>query len=255
ELAPLVGELLKRTKQMGYSMDAAYTSGYDCSYTSGTKTLSSHAYGRAIDINGHVNLHSKTFKSTLPPAVVKMWLNAGFSWGGHHKKYDTMHFEYVGSKRAISGYYDKLMKTAVSTAPPVKESGSFPQLHKGSHNKAAVKTLQYLLRGHGYSLATDGSFGHSTHEAVLSFQSKCSLHADGVVGHKTWPELLPKLRHGSKGEAVKALQLELRAAGHHVLVTGYFGLSTKLAVFSHQRSHGLHGDGVVDSHTWGSLVD
>ncbi|GAA3900467.1 peptidoglycan-binding protein [Microbacterium invictum] len=257
ELASLVRELLARTKQMGYTMEAASTGGYNCRYIGGTTTPSNHAYGRAVDINWNQNPHSYTFRSTIPPAVVKMWMNAGFYWGGHYAKHDTMHFEYVGAKSAIGTYYKKLTGQSVPTppTPPAATETSFPSLKQGSTNTAAVRTLQYGLTARGYSLTADGVFGAKTKAALVKFQKAKGLAADGIAGAKTWPAVLPTVKSGSTGAAVKALQTELRAAGYSLTVDGSFGAKTKAAVVAYQKAQRLTADGIVGAKTWGSLVD
>lgn len=254
ELAALVRELLTRTKKMGYTMDPASTGGYNCRYIGGTTTPSNHAYGRAVDINWNQNPHSYTFRSTIPPAVVKMWMNAGFYWGGHYTKHDTMHFEYVGAKSAIGTYYKKLTGQSVPTPPKATET-SFPTIAQGSTKKAAVRTLQYALTARGYSLAADGVFGAKTKAALVKFQKSRKLAADGIAGPKTWPAVLPTVKSGSSGAAVKALQTELRAEGYSLVVDGAFGAKTKAAVIAYQKAKRLTADGIVGAKTWGSLVD
>lgn len=69
---------------------------------------------------------------------------------------------------------------------------SMPTLRKGSSG-TEVKELQVLLIKAGYSCGkygTDGRFGDSTLEAVKAFQADRGLTVDGVVGAKTWEELL-----------------------------------------------------------------
>jgi hypothetical protein len=53
-------------------------------------------------------------------------------------------------------------------------------LKKGSKGED-VKYLQQQL-----GLPIDGSFGASTHSAVVALQKKHKLAADGIVGPKTW---------------------------------------------------------------------
>ena len=69
---------------------------------------------------------------------------------------------------------------------------SLPQLSKGSKGNA-VKALQILLIGNNCSCGkygADGDFGSATLSAVKQFQAERGLTADGVVGPKTWAELL-----------------------------------------------------------------
>ena len=81
------------------------------------------------------------------------------------------------------------VKTEVKTE--VKEV-SLPQLSKGSKGNA-VKALQILLIGNNCSCGkygADGDFGSATLAAVKQFQGERGLTVDGVVGPKTWAELL-----------------------------------------------------------------
>lgn len=140
---------------------------------------------------------------------------------------------------------------AGGTAP---SESSFPTLRRGSTG-AAVTTLQYLLRHRGHSLTVDGSFGPATESVVLAFQRAKGLAADGIVGPRTWAAVIVTLSQGASGDAVRGLQVELRAAGHSLTVDGSFGPATNTAVRSYQSSNGLVVDGSVGPITWGSLID
>ena len=68
----------------------------------------------------------------------------------------------------------------------------FPQLSKGDKGDK-VRVLQELLLGRGYDLGTygtDGDFGGATRGAVVAFQVRNHLSADGIVGKNTWRKLL-----------------------------------------------------------------
>ena len=70
----------------------------------------------------------------------------------------------------------------------------FPQIAKGDKGDK-VRVLQELLRGKGYDLGTygaDGDFGGATRSAVVAFQVRSGLSADGIVGKNTWSKLLSK---------------------------------------------------------------
>ena len=65
-----------------------------------------------------------------------------------------------------------------------------PILKKSSRGEE-VKTLQRLLNALGHSCGTvDGVFGTNTVNGVKSFQKASGLTQDGVVGIKTWTDLL-----------------------------------------------------------------
>ena len=65
-------------------------------------------------------------------------------------------------------------------------------LKKGDKG-AAVKALQTLLIGYGYSCGSwgaDGSFGSATDKAIKAYQKDNGLDVDGIVGPATWSKLL-----------------------------------------------------------------
>lgn len=63
-----------------------------------------------------------------------------------------------------------------------------PTLRPGDCNDAVVD-LQNELIDAGYRLLVDGHYGDHTREAVLDFQTRHRLTADGVVGARTWAAL------------------------------------------------------------------
>lgn len=64
-------------------------------------------------------------------------------------------------------------------------------ISKTKNNKhKVVKPLQKYLNTLGYDCGTaDGVFGNNTHKAIVSFQTKYKLSADGIVGKNTWKKL------------------------------------------------------------------
>lgn len=58
----------------------------------------------------------------------------------------------------------------------------------GNHG-SAVTELQRLLTQHGAHLTVDGWFGQATEAAVLAFQKRVGLVADGIAGDKTLARL------------------------------------------------------------------
>ena len=68
-----------------------------------------------------------------------------------------------------------------------------------------VELVQLALQREGaLREAPDGIFGARTREAVVSFQRRRGLAADGIVGNATWQALTPWLSHcpflGTPGE-------------------------------------------------------
>lgn len=69
---------------------------------------------------------------------------------------------------------------------------AFNYLRKGD-NGDAVKAVQTLLIGRGYSCGgygADGDFGGNTEKAVRAFQADCEIEVDGIVGADTMSRLL-----------------------------------------------------------------
>lgn len=61
---------------------------------------------------------------------------------------------------------------------------------------------------------------------------------------------MPQLQRGSKGKAVKVLQVILGGLD----VDGSFGPATQAAVIAFQKAHGLEPDGIVGPKTWKALL-
>lgn len=67
-----------------------------------------------------------------------------------------------------------------------------PMLRQGDTGEV-VRAAQFLLNGRGASVGkwgADGEFGPMTKEAVLAFQRRGDLEADGIIGPETWAALM-----------------------------------------------------------------
>jgi peptidoglycan hydrolase-like protein with peptidoglycan-binding domain len=144
-----------------------------------------------------------------------------------------------------------------STSPwPVVKSGS---------NGHPIKTLQYLLRARGQSVAVDGVFGPDTAAAVKAFQTSHGLTADGIVGPVTWAALVVQVKKGSRGDAVRGVQEEFQFRNlsgdpsKGPQIDGIFGPTTDAAARGFQQALSLDipsvaVDGIVGPVTWQALV-
>ena len=76
-----------------------------------------------------------------------------------------------------------------------------------------------------------------------------------LIGGTVIPESeeydMPQIQRGSKGKAVKILQIILG----DLEVDGSFGPATQAATLAFQKKHGLEADGVVGPLTWRALLD
>ena len=136
--------------------------------------------------------------------------------------------------------------------------------------KNEIATIQAQLNKKGCSVGTvDGIAGPTTYNAVISFQNKNGLTADGQVGTATWDILFDTVSGGTTytrilkvtsplmyGEDIKAVQNKLNSLGHNCgTADGYYGSATKSAVVSFQSAKGIDTDGVVGPTTWNALFN
>ena len=146
-------------------------------------------------------------------------------------------------------------------------------IHAGSSGPD-VALVQTWLNGirdpctwHGI-LAVDGNFGTGSERAVMEFQLRNRLTADGKVGLVTWNALYNKytakhglgapypgiaLRTGMVGGTVRLLQQKLNTLGETLSSDGKFGAATAAAVRRFQARNQLTDDGVVGVTTWNKL--
>lgn len=159
-------------------------------------------------------------------------------------------------------------------------AATHPLLKVGSRG-TAVRELQTKLTRGGYRPGPiDGIFGSGTRSAVIRLQGDRRLVKDGICGAKTWaavdslgsgggttptpdPEPAtpppsgkrPMLKPGSKGTAVKNLQITMRANGYwHAGSDGVYGQTTQQAVMAVQKYYGLERDGICGPATW-AVID
>lgn len=76
-----------------------------------------------------------------------------------------------------------------NVTPDEKTKPIHTTLRRGARGDEVVE-LQKILAKDGSSLEIDGIFGPGTQSAVRSFQKRHGLVVDGIVGPKTWGELL-----------------------------------------------------------------
>lgn len=115
---------------------------------------------------------------------------------------------------------------------------------------------------------SDGQYGAATKAAVLAFQKKNGLSADGVLGTNTRKRLFSegaigaketsqpdgvgerKLTLGMKGDDVKSVQTKLIALGYLTgKADGVYGKATESAIRRFQTRNGLTSDGICGEDT------
>lgn len=164
-----------------------------------------------------------------------------------------------------------------SSSSSTSSSSSSGLLKEGSKGDD-VRALQNKLKDLGYYKGSvTGNFGNLTAQAVMDFQRKNGLSADGIAGKKTLALLNGSssssgssssagssssttvttsslLKEGSKGDDVLALQKKLKDLGYYSgSLTGNFGNLTAQAVMTFQRKNGLSADGIAGAKTLAAL--
>ncbi|GMQ58448.1 hypothetical protein AN1V17_28430 [Vallitalea sediminicola] len=132
---------------------------------------------------------------------------------------------------------------------------TWPVVKKGDSG-SNVTSLQYLLKSKGYNLSADGIFGSGTKSIVKNFQASNGLVSDGIVGEQTWLKLIVTLQYGTKSNAVKAVQYQLKDKyGFYYLdVDGDFGTMTKDVIETFQENEKITCDGIIGTETWLHLL-
>ena len=82
--------------------------------------------------------------------------------------------------------------TAATTAATARAASIRATVQYGSRGTPVLE-LQTALNKQGAGLDTDSLFGPLTRTAVISYQSKKGLKQDGIVGPKTWGELIKEV--------------------------------------------------------------
>jgi len=221
---------------------------YGTSTLGGISTqLGSTSYLKQGDIMNDAGSHVRLIASISS--------SGAYVWEATTGSYDRVIYRYL-SWSSQSGYVPRRYNSVCDggTTPPPPSTEAWPIVREG-HTGERVRTVQYLLRGRGYSLTVDGIFGSGTASAVRSFQSANGLTVDGIVGDQTWPRLITTVRNGSTGDAVRALQSQLKSKGYTITVDGIFGSGTESTVRSFQSARGLTVDGIVGAQTWKELVE
>ena len=156
------------------------------------------------------------------------------------------------------GFRTALCVAAFVAAVPLPAQAGVPV-------NAQTAGLQVALRAQRlYAGEIDAVRGPATAHAVLVFQRRAGLAADGVAGKQTRKALGALGRplfgnrtivRGDVGWDVAVLQFLLRRAGQAAgAIDGTFGAQTEVSVQRYQRAVGLHADGIVGRRTIAALV-
>lgn len=140
--------------------------------------ISNHSWGIAIDLtlNGILDNPGNNKTQRGLALIAPIFNRHGWYWGGGFPHEDAMHFE-LSDQKMRQLHEAGAFNGAAGTLPP-------SSLSIGDRGQQ-VKKLQEALNALGESLVVDGIFGPGTHAAVVNFQARNGLTADGIVGPKT----------------------------------------------------------------------
>ena len=191
-------------------------------------------------------------------------------------------YEAAGITYIASGSSSSSSSSAASSSSSSSVSGS-AILRYGTRSDEVLKLQQNLTKLGLYTGTISGHYGSITEAAVMNFQRKNGLSADGIAGAKTLAKIEEKvngsssssssgsssssssssnaaanssglLKYGVRSDAVRTLQQNLKTLGYYDgSVTGNFGRLTKEAVYNFQKANGLSADGVAGAKTLSSI--
>lgn len=155
-----------------------------CRNVRGSKTsISNHSFGTAIDltIDGVLDAYGD---GTVQLGLVKIYPifnRHGWYWGADFRKEDGMHFEV--SRETMMRWNEEGLLGA-----PRSLSVAAVNLSRGARG-VKVRELQDALIAHDIDLDPDGIYGAATEAAVLMFQQRHGLLADGIAGRQVFDKL------------------------------------------------------------------
>jgi D-alanyl-D-alanine carboxypeptidase-like protein/putative peptidoglycan binding protein len=214
-----------------------YGGAYNFRLKRGGSTLSTHAYGAAIDLDPERNAFGRKYgprAGMMPVEVVKIFQSEGWDWGGLWHKGDAMHFQAAGSG---SGQDISAIGRVTTKGDPV------------------VWAIQEALVVKGYPEVglVDGLMGSKTRGAILAFQADNERPTTG----KITPDLLTQIlgapvRTGNvtrvAGRPEKSRIVDNSNVGIGVAAAGGVGVALEKAAPIIEQVE--QGSGMVSRVTW-----
>lgn len=160
--------------------------------------------------------------------------------------------------------------TATAKAVTSAKQTKYPTLKSGSKGAAVTDMQNKLKKTKLYTGKVNGVYDTATKKAVISFQKKYKLKADGIAGTATLSKLdsviaatktttaavkkYPTLKQGSQGTAVKDMQNKLiKTKIYKGKALGKYDTATKKAVIAFQKKYKLTADGIAGPVTLAKL--
>ncbi|MGN8844503.1 glycosyl hydrolase family 18 protein [Niallia sp. HCP3S3_B10] len=160
--------------------------------------------------------------------------------------------------------------TATAKAVTSAKQTKYPTLKSGSKGAAVTDMQNKLKKTKLYTGKVNGVYDTATRKAVIAFQKKYKLKADGIAGTATLSKLdsviaatktttaavkkYPTLKQGSQGKAVKDMQNKLiKTKIYKGKALGKYDTATKKAVIAFQKKYKVKADGIAGPVTLAKL--
>ena len=194
-------DLVKYLQQIRdhFKVPITITSAYRCPVHNqriGGATRSQHCQGNAADI---------VVKGVAPREVAKYAESIGIKGIGLYETSADGHFTHIDTRTSKSFWYGQNEQPRTTfggssgSTTTTTDTTSYSETTVSLRDQGpVVKEIQQMLSELGYDLSSgpndktkgiDGIFGMKTWKAVLDFQRKNHLEADGIVGEKTMTAL------------------------------------------------------------------
>ena len=243
----VVRDVQKRLKELGY-----YRGSVDGDYGTGTAEAVQHFQARnGLTPDGICGAATKNKLFSASAVPNTSGSSTGLTTSGSHS----------GSSSGSSS------SGSSSGSNNTYTSGKTNIYLKLGSQGSEVKNMQNRLIYLGYMAGSaDGKFASTTQSAVMAFQKRHSLNADGVAGPGTLTKLysssarrasstavaipLSAVKPGMEGDVVRAIQSRLRKLGYlKSSPDGSYGEATTKAVLRFQEDNGLTPDGICGTAT------
>ena len=153
----------------------------------------------------------------------------------------------------------KSVKDSIPQGAPDPYFLTFLLIRRGSTGndvRFAQRMLTLFMPDDYGDIGVDGIFGFRTESAVIDFQERNGLHADGIVGAMSWNRLCPTVsidyHYWGKERAIREVQ-RILAEGEYISeddVDGVFGRKTEHGIWTLQQKYDLYVDGKWGPQCW-----
>ncbi len=252
-------EVMRLFKNEGHSV-------VDCTIDNASSLSSSLSYRYNTANNNncdyYISIHFNAFNGNAKGTEILVYNNADSRVNGVLSSITALGFENRGVKQrknlaVLKNTKMKSMLIECCFCDNAEDMNLFNGL------KMAKSIVEGFL---GKTINTDGKNNNTTSEIISKdnwierLQRECNAQGfsnqvvDGIAGTNTLNGC-PNLKYGARGNITKLLQEKLVSLGYYTNgIDGVFGLGTKNAVISYQKSKGLDSDGIVGKNTWKSIL-